>query len=236
MDSKWRVEQLKILFTMKGFLLVLCSIGSVLLFQNCSPQHATQDEPQLSAAQNTVVLQNNSLSILRNNCSSCHNPNKPSGTIIDITDVDELLYKRLVIPGEPMLSVLFTDIQGGTMPPNGPLSGKDVQTINDWIVALKTAPPSGTLPPPLVLVPNYAAINNLIIKPKCLNCHSSANAAGGVSFSTYAQVISTITPGQPATSVFYTDVQSNKMPPNNPLTANEVNAIMQWIQGGALNN
>ncbi len=233
MDSKWRFEQLRILASLRGFALLMAAGAAIVLFQNCSSSHSTAENASLSAQDQTLALQNTSIEILAGRCYSCHNPNNPNGSIADITDVDELLYKRLIIPGEPQLSLLFTEVQSGSMPQNsGPLEASLVKILNDWIIALKAAPPpgGGTV---ITLGPTYSAVNNLIIKPKCLNCHNSASAAGGVSFSTYAQLMNTIVAGNPGASVFYTEIMGNTMPPNGPLSQAEKDAVMQWITAGA---
>ena len=213
--------------------------AAIVLFQNCSPSHTSSNESKtlpgpIGTPEGTLALQGTSIEILSARCYSCHNPNNPSGSIADITDVDELLYKRLIIPGEPQLSLLLTEVQSGNMPQNSePLDASLVKIVNDWIVGLKAAPPpgGGTV---ITLGPTYSAINNLIIKPKCLNCHNSTSAAGGVSFSTFQQLMNTVVAGNPGASVFYTEIIGNTMPPNGPLSQPEKDAIMQWITSGAL--
>lgn len=197
------------------------------------------DGSSLSSAQ----LEAKALKIIEKKCTSCHNTEIPSGQIDDLISRDSLLYYRLVIPGEPNLSDLYSVIKNGSMPPapNKPLTSAESQIIHDWILNGFTDSTGGITPPdngPItVLGPTFASIKALIINNKCLSCHNATTAQGGVNFSTYASTMNTVQAGRPEVSSLYTTTLSQRMPTgNNKLTGAELQAIQQWITNGAQNN
>lgn len=197
------------------------------------------DGSSLSSAQ----LEAKALKIIEKKCTSCHNAEIPSGQIDDLISRDSLLYYRLVIPGEPNLSDLYSVIKNGSMPPapNKPLTSAESQIIHDWILNGFTDSTGGITPPdngPItVLGPTFASIKALIINNKCLSCHNATTAQGGVNFSTYASTMNTVQAGRPEVSSLYTTTLSQRMPTgNNKLTGAELQAIQQWITNGAQNN
>jgi hypothetical protein len=84
---------------------------------------------------------------------------------------------------------------------------------------------------------SYAKLSANIFSAKCVSCHSGPDPAGKVDLSSYAAIMShsgLITPGQPAASLIYSEVQSGDMPDSAPpLSAAEVQAIDSWIMAGA---
>lgn len=85
----------------------------------------------------------------------------------------------------------------------------------------------------------FASINQNILQPKCVSCHSGNGAPRGVKYSSYALTLSTgsVIAGNAAGSSFYTEVNSGSMPKNGTaLTPTEKQAIYDWIQNGAQNN
>lgn len=83
---------------------------------------------------------------------------------------------------------------------------------------------------------NYAWIAANVL-PKCTACHSGAEPPKGVLYISYAETLKTVTAGNPNTSKFYNFTKpGGSMPPNNPLSTVEIQAISDWILGGALNN
>lgn len=82
--------------------------------------------------------------------------------------------------------------------------------------------------------PVFSELQQKVITPKCLACHSS----GLHNFSSYASIMAsgTVLAGDIAGSTFYLQVSTGMMPMGRqPLTAPETAAIKSWIQAGALN-
>ena len=152
-----------------------------------------------------------------------------------------MLAKGVIIPNEPLLSVLFTEIQAGRMPPSKALGSTEIQAISDWIaLGFSTAPVVGTLPPntAIPLGPTFTSINENILKTKCLGCHNATNLSGGSSFATYTSTMNTVQRTLPLSSSLYTSVAVRLTMPKGSAALNgaETKAIFDWITAGALNN
>lgn len=218
----------------------LLTTGFVLImfFQNCSKSYVNNGD--LSSLTEQDVLQEKAMVVLTTKCSSCHNADLKSGGI-DIMNVNELLSLGVVIPGEPSLSLVFNEIQGGQMPPSKSLAQADIKAVYDWIAdGFKTIDPIPlpTNPMPTVLEPKYASIYSKILQPKCLGCHNSGSS-NGVSFSSYTSTMNTVQKTLPLSSGLYTSVATRRtMPKGSPgsLSAAETKAIFDWITAGAMNN
>ncbi len=99
-------------------------------------------------------------------------------------------------------------------------------------VTATTNPP---VPPPV----SYSAIIQPILNTSCTGCHNSGFAAAGVRLTSYAETITTVTPGNAATSLLYRSLNGTgvaKMPPGGSLTAAQIQSFADWINQGALNN
>ncbi len=89
--------------------------------------------------------------------------------------------------------------------------------------------------------PKFSALNKTIFSVKCLNCHNFQKAAGEVNFANYRELndsiglkYSPIVPKEPQRSGLVLTLESDKMPPGNEkLTAEQKNAVRQWILNGA---
>lgn len=227
--------------TLKAISLAVFSFMLAFFYQNCSkPGLNTSTMGQASLTQQDLKEQQAML-VLTTQCSSCHNTEIKSGGI-DILNINEMLALGVIVPGEPSLSLIFTEIQGGRMPPSKSLAQTDVDAIYNWI--LDSAQPKASIPlptpnlNPLPLEAKYASIFKNILQPKCLGCHNSGSS-NGVSFSSYTATLNTVQKTLPLSSSLYTSVATRKsMPKGNPgsLSLAETKAISDWITAGALNN
>lgn len=223
----------------KSVLLLSASFFTVLFYQNCS-KPVSQSASSVATLTELDVKQQKALLVLTTKCSTCHNSENPSGGV-DVMNVDQLLASGAVVPNEPSLSPLFQAISSGSMPPSKPLAQEDIVAISDWISSYTNSPPPVALPPgtAVPLAANYNSISKNILQTKCLRCHSSANSAGGVSFSTYASTSNTVQKTLPLNSGLYTSVAvRNTMPQGagGSLSAEEKKAIFDWITAGGANN
>jgi len=84
---------------------------------------------------------------------------------------------------------------------------------------------------------SFALISTNILQPKCASCHSGTKPAGEIDLSTYASVMAAkgvVVAGDPTHSSIYSEVKTGDMPDSGPvLSANEVQAIFDWIAAGA---
>lgn len=84
--------------------------------------------------------------------------------------------------------------------------------------------------PELLSKANFEWLNNNLIRPKCVECHSSALAFGGYEFTSYEGVLEAMTPGDPEGSVFYIRSFSTTF---FELSDEERSIIYIWIANGA---
>jgi mono/diheme cytochrome c family protein len=87
---------------------------------------------------------------------------------------------------------------------------------------------------------SFTAIEQSILQPSCAQCHSTGNAQGGFSVSSYAELMlspGAVTPYQPQSSQLYNETHSGKMPrEGSPLTPAQMQTLYDWIVYGAQNN
>lgn len=218
---------------------------TVLSFQNCSAVgQANGSSTSNKSMSEADVLGAQALEILSAKCLTCHNPDKPEGGISDITDLNFLLYYRLVIPAQPEISDIIRVIKDGSMPPGGGISTDELQALNRWILegliddSGNVAIPDGSA----TLEPRYSSIKTRIINTRCLGCHSGGNPSGGVDLTTHASTVANniARAGNPGGSRLVTSLErtgNDFMPRNGArLPASDIAIIRQWIQAGALNN
>ncbi len=230
MDLKIRAKLKLITAVLAGFVVLVS-------YQNCSSKKNYSSQSSTSEQE---LATNKALTLLATQCSSCHDSNIKAGGI-DVLNLNEMLARGVVVPNEPLLSVLFTEVQAGRMPPSKALGYSDIQALSDWIaLGFSTAPTIGTLPPNTIipLGPTFTSINENILKVKCLGCHNAGNLSGGNNFGTYASTMNTVQRTLPLSSSLYTAVAVRLTMPKGraALNAAETKAIFDWITAGALNN
>jgi len=223
----------------KFFMLFLLPIGVALFsFQNCSQLSSTAGDQYSESLSMQSLLQQKAMTVMTSRCLNCHNANTPSGGVI-VSDISNLLSSGAVVPGEPSLSPLYQSIQSGRMPINSRMTQSEVEAIYNWI-AEGINKDTSVNPPPAsnVLEAKYSSIFKNILQPRCLSCHNSSNAAGGISLSTYNSTINIVNKGNAGTSALYTSVATRKTMPKGGvlLSSKETQAIMDWINAGAANN
>tara|TARA_B110001454_G_scaffold64823_1_gene62958 strand:- start:2969 stop:3691 length:723 start_codon:yes stop_codon:yes gene_type:complete len=235
------------IFTRKRKFLAVMMASCLLLvvsFQNCSVVGSANSSKSSKSSSENDILGAQALEILSSKCLTCHNPDKPEGGISDITDLNFLLYYRLVIPGQPEISDLIRVIKEGSMPPGGGVSTDDLAALNKWILegliddSGNVAIPDGSA----TLEAKYSSIKTRIINTKCLGCHSGATPSGGVDLTTYANTVANniAIAGNPNGSRLVTSMQragNDFMPRNGArIPQADIDIVKAWIQAGALNN
>jgi mono/diheme cytochrome c family protein len=218
-----------------SFFLLSCSQGNLSL--NWQGGSSVIANVGASSGLNNIYEQQ-ALSIIQQNCTSCHGSSSGPNGVYDLTDPGNLISSGLVTLGLPGQSLLYTEISGGAMPPSGALSSGQQQIISQWITAAGAATPTPT-PTPIPGGPiSFATLESAIFQPKCVSCHSTGNTSGSTyAFDTYSNVTAAVDVADPTQSILYTDTQSGTMPQGGPaLSASDISAILQWIQEGAPNN
>src|SRR5262249_30343240 len=78
-----------------------------------------------------------------------------------------------------------------------------------------------------------------LLTGKCLTCHGPDKKRGGPDLSRQATAEAggdsgpAVVPGKPSESVLYKKLAAGEMPPQNPLSAEQVAAFRKWIEAGA---
>ena len=153
------------------------------------------------------------------------------------------IWRRAILVG---VSVLLSFCLVGCFEMSGtpPARGATDSSVSDSSplaaggATIVTAPPTGApvvAGSPIPLAGNFSSVDTNIFIPMCTSCHSPPSPAGGYDMSSYATIMTGgyIVSLNPTASMLYTAVANNTMPPGNPLTAAEVQAISDWITAGA---
>jgi len=208
-------------------------------FQNCGKPTALEYNSALDLDSQSGV-QNAAVQIINKHCSSCHSVTNMSGNVGDMTDIEYVTYSRLVVPGEPELSPIISQISQGLMPAGGrpALSGAEVDVLKNWIEGLNEdalGPGSGP-PVPVVIDPKYSVLAAQVFSTRCVGCHANRNFR----LNSYNEILRTVVPGNAANSLLYQSITvgagGGKMPQGGALTSAQIKAVEEWINAGAMNN
>ena len=239
-------------------LIIFCLPFAMLLATACSQSPlglSWRDGSTVSAGSvEAAGLQNNyqaqALSIIQSKCVSCHKSSTGPANVFNLTDRNHLVLSRLVVPGKPDLSILYTEIESGAMPPAHPLDPADEQIISNWIAAASGTPgtqkPKPTPPPANPnLKPTFQELQATVFTPVCVKCHSDhlddkgqmKGPAGKISYVTYADVMKTVNVVNPTLSPVYRATKNKSMPRKAaPLNDLQEAILLLWINDGAPNN
>lgn len=217
-------------------LLWLLALSPLLLYQNCGKPTELQYSSTLDL-NSQLSKQEASLIVLQRNCSECHSPAVANGGVGDITDLNYLIYSRIIIPGEPELSPLVTVVSNGQMPLNqSALSSFEVQVLKDWIKGLNQSTGSGGTLQGQTIEPKYSVLAAQIFTSRCTTCHANRN----YKLNSYNEIMRIVTARDPANSLLYQSVtvgaNGGRMPQGGGLSSAQIKAIEDWISAGALNN
>ena len=180
-------------------------------------------------------------------CLRCHSGGAPAGAV-DISSYFSIMSKSgLIQPGDPQSSLIYSEVESGSMPPNGPaLSAIEVEGLRNWILAgapngpvpRPTPTPTPQLPAPTRF--SYVEVQKQIFNRSCVRCHSGAQPAGKIDLTSFAMLMSrskNIVPGSPAKSLVYGEISGGSMPPRGPAVDPVLIAYLSnWIKAGAKNN
>lgn len=138
------------------------------------------------------------------------------------------------------LTAIHTDVVSKhSMPPGQPLPQYLQDFLTTWVSS--GAPESGGAPtgpgptgPVVELTPTFKSISQNILAPKCEACHGTDSDSPVTNY-TFLKA-KWVVPGNLKKSVLYQQVAKSLMPPSDPLTKKEIQAISDWIlQGAQLN-
>jgi len=220
-------------------LFLLLIIAITVPFQNCQKASQVKFDSDKLFSYSSTSTQGKALEILSKNCYECHNPNNQMGQVYDITNLDYLLYTRLMIPTEPEISPILARVVSGEMPPSKPLKKSEIDILKQWIEQFDPnaiAGGGGGLAGGNTVEPKFKSIFDKILAPKCMTCHQNRN----YKFDNYTNTVRAITANQADNSILYQAITSGrnggKMPQGGALSSTEIIAIKDWINSGAQNN
>jgi hypothetical protein len=196
------------------------------------------------------------LPIFSSNCaiSGCHDGGGGADSHMALNSYAEI--SRRVTPGNPNGSSLYQAIiakWANRMPPNKPLSLENREKIRIWI---EQGAPETTCTDTTGNTGNTGNTGGTYVARACFSrdilpvivskcgstgCHDATTHREGYNYTTYTNILSSVTPGNPTASRLYkamtTATGESKMPPSGSpqMTTAEKDSINHWIAYGALN-
>ncbi len=232
----------------KSFKIILVStfvLLNLIVFQNCSNNMTPMDLDEQASNGGGSSVESLAVGIITNRCTQCHSPIVARGGIDYITDVAQLKYFRVAIPGQAAVSPIYTVLSSSDVH-SSLLKPSEVQLIYNWVQTGMEATLPGQAPTIVALGPTYRSIYRNILASKCNSCHTGGNIPrGNLNFSSYSALMNgpgVVNPGNAAGSLLLQSV--SKRPGDNQfmpqggqrLSASEIQAITDWIAAGALDN
>lgn len=212
-------------------------------FSNNTTNPTTPSAPPI-AGSNT---QKAALTIIQNNCFSCHGSSSGAGGISNIMNINHLLNSGLIVKGDSAKGRLMGSIYDKSMPPSQPLNNADITILENWISKEIDEQAQGPILLPEPIKPTFSSIYKLVLAPKCVTCHGPTRADDGIRVDSYNYLLGLYSEnkelvkiGNALESKLYKSVHNGEMPPAKDgyvrLDDSEVSAIKSWIDSGALNN
>lgn len=142
-----------------------------------------------------------------------------------------------------ILAVLITACS-----PGAAVTPQTASTQASTLVPTAAEFPAGTASPQSTTTSTTTSVSFIndvmpILQSRCLNCHGGEQTKRGLSFSSYASLMSgsengpVVIPGDPTGSLLIKLVTEGKMPKRGPgLTPIQIQILVNWILAGALNN
>jgi formylglycine-generating enzyme required for sulfatase activity len=94
--------------------------------------------------------------LLGKNCAQCHRAGATNTKLL-LLSRQELLDRKVLVPGNPDASSLYTTVRDGSMPPGKKLPDSDVAALRSWIEQGAPWPSNVTLQPPAQAPASHAA-------------------------------------------------------------------------------
>lgn len=177
--------------------------------------------------------------VLTQNCGGCHGVGQvPLHSVNDAqTAMNNIVTSALVDFANPANSRLVAKIRGGHNSFPSSLADQIQSQIVAWIAAANGATGGGGLPVIEPLTATFKSINDRILTPKCLSCHSGTGARDGVRLDSYSRVLARVNLTVPSESELIKICEEGEMPPGpDDLSSEEIAVMRQWVAAGALNN
>jgi hypothetical protein len=220
------------------FTLLILLLGSC-VHDPLTDERSQNDPPPIDGcvSDGNVCFESSVLPIFLSSCaiSGCHDANtREEGYVLDSYNA---IMKKGVRPGNAgeskLYKVLFENGED-LMPPDGPLSQPQKDSIALWINqgALNTTNCNCYCDPAQY---GFVAIVQPIIVNNCVGCHKPGNLGGNIDLSSYATIKLQASNGKLVGSITHADGYS-PMPQGAKLSDCQITQITKWVEDGALNN
>jgi mono/diheme cytochrome c family protein len=211
-----------------------------------------------------VNYQDHVLPIFEQHCGECHGADDPEEGL-ELTRYRTALVGSengpVIVPGEPENSYLVDQIVEGKMPKRGdPLPQEQIDTIIAWIeagapetgsadgdeiTASEAETDTGEMEAAPVDLENVSFADHVlpIFEQHCAECHGAEDPEEQLEVTNYRTLMmgsqngSVIEPGDPENSYLVEQIVEGKMPKRgDPLSQQEIDIIVAWIEAGAQDN
>lgn len=206
---------------------------------NGNPSTPYTPDPNTPGCQNNgqVCFESSILPIFQSSCARAHCHDATSRKEGYILDNYNHIVRRGIKPGDASNSALYRVLlrrgEDG-MPPDGPLSKAQIDSIALWI----NQGAKNTVDCNCFCDPNqfaFAADIEPIFQLACVGCHKQGNLSGNVNLDGYSNIIIQVNNGRLLGSISQQPGYS-PMPKGGKLTDCEITKIKNWIDSGARNN
>ncbi len=226
--------------------------ASTVFYQNCgsatesASSSASNGGFDTSSFESLVAYEDNLHQLLTTNCASCHRDQaQPQFGVSDAQQAHDLLINQgLVNLSSPIDSRMVVVVAGNHQGVPTLFGNYIADSIQNWADDLRRAGQGGDsggrpLGPEPQVDPTFSSINRYILRPKCVKCHAPGGIRPREDYSSYSSTLSSggVNPGNANSSRLYLTCADGGMPDDSaPLNDNQLNAIRDWINAGALNN
>jgi cytochrome b subunit of formate dehydrogenase len=172
--------------------------------------------------------------LMTNTCTACHSSSNTMGGL-DLSSYQSTMAGgdsgAAIVPGEARTSLLFTRQASGKHP--GQFSAADLAIVEHWI---EIGAPEKTTTPAADEGSTWESAIAVLMRSKCVQCHSDKTALGGLDLSSYQAALKGgkggvgIAPGDPDGSQLVIIQKAGGHP--GQLTLEELELIIAWIKAG----
>ena len=242
---------------MKKVLIMVMAIATITFYQNCSGRHELFEESDslssstgyedVNMALSEAAFERTVYPIISQAgmCADCHGVDQqPLHSVPDISFAHDVWISfGLVDLRNPANSLAVQRMDSGDAHINNRgIPAATQQQLQDAIQAWsdELVANGGLLGVGTGTQPTFSSIFTDILEPRCISCHSAGNSAENIDYSDYVNTINTglVVIGNAGASRLYTETFNGNEPRGTAgeLTAQEKQAIADWINRGALNN
>lgn len=235
---------------MRNWFFIIVTMCTVVFYQNCSGRHETLEGRSMSRsttvddvdmAKSLIAFERTLFPITQvdTNCVQCHGVSQqPLFALEDpVLAHDVMISFGMVDLRDPPNSKIVDKLERGHQGFPQTLTVQILAAIQDWSDELVAN--GGLIGVGDGIQPLFSSIFTEVLEPQCISCHSPSGEYPSIDYSDYLTTLNTgqVIPGNPGGSGLFIHTRSGNMPKGGaPLTDDQLDAIAEWINRGALNN